>query len=70
MRQGANASIAHLALWCAREKRPNVLRFSGGAIIDREDVRADSAFKIALISRAPSAVRCKRLLGGNLFMAF
>ncbi len=43
---------------------PNVLRFSGGAPIDRKCNWIDSAFKIATISWAQSAVRCKRWLGG------
>jgi len=43
--------------------RPNVLRFSGGAFKSEKAVEPNLRFKKAPISRARSAVRCKRLLG-------
>jgi hypothetical protein len=46
--------------------RPNVLRFSGGAFEIGKAVEPKLRFKKALISRAQSAVRCKRLLGHPL----
>ncbi len=50
-------------------QRPNGVRFSGGALLDRESVRADSRFQNGRDLTGAERVRCNGLLGGRIALA-